>query len=353
MGVIEMIEIRKMEKSEAKEVKKIAQKAFIGVERFFVNTPKEAMVAVVDGKIVGGIIIKRINSGSNKIGYFDTAFVDSNYHDKGVGAKLYESTTKYLWEEGCTSQSALVKDDNVGSWKLFLNNGFTLTTFREGVRVLGLKTMITHYFTTPYFISNGMEFYLTSKDTQVKAKKNSSLNQISMYILINVLLVMVRLIMNPKDFPIFMSAYITLLGSNIIIQYLGTLFTKRKWHFRLNSGGAALVAGLNFLGGIYPMVGNWYPKKYEKTREFKKDMGLIEACGWGSLIFITSVAFTLSSSHSFLYHLATIGAELLIYRIIAIYPMDIFGGRRVYLWSKNIYMILTLLSVGIIWMVLF
>lgn len=348
-----MIEIRRMEQSEAKEVKKIAQKAFIGIERFFVNNPKEAMVAVNNGKIVGGIIIKRINSGGNRIGYFDTAFVDSSYHDKGIGAKLYEATTKYLWQEGCTAQSALVKDDNVGSWKLFLNNGFTLTTFGEGVRTLGLKTMLIHYFTTPYLISNGMEFYLTSKEQQVKPKKNSSLKAIGLYILINILLMMVRMIMNPKDFPIFMAAYITLLVSNIIILYFGTLFTKRKWNFRLNGGGAALVAGLNLLGGIFPMVGNWYPEKYEKTKELKRDMGFIEACGWIGLIGIAVVAFVLSEKHRFLYHLAAIGAEFLIYRIIIVYPMDIFGGRRVYLWNKTLYTILALLSTVMIWIILF
>ena len=196
VGREEMIVIRKMEPSEAGAVKKLGQKTFRGIEKLFVSNPKDAMVAVLDDKIVGGIIIKYIESNGNKIGYFDGAFIDANYHGRGIGGMLYEKTTQYLWEEGCTAQTALVKDDNVGSWKLFLNNGFCETSFLEGVRLLGLRTMMRHYLTTPFFVSNGMEFYLSVAKGQVKPKEIGSLKQIFMFVIANILLILFRFMNN-------------------------------------------------------------------------------------------------------------------------------------------------------------
>lgn len=72
---------------------------------------------------------------------------------------LYKATEDYLWEHGCTAQTAFVKDDNVASWKLFLNNGFSQISFTEGAKNLGLKTMLYFYFETAFFAATGMECY--------------------------------------------------------------------------------------------------------------------------------------------------------------------------------------------------
>lgn len=91
------IAIRKMETHEASAVKKVARRAFSGgIESLFISKPKEAMVAVIDDKIVGGIIIKYTTTKNKKIGYYDVAFVDPDYHNQGVGSLLYEKTTDYL-----------------------------------------------------------------------------------------------------------------------------------------------------------------------------------------------------------------------------------------------------------------
>ena len=196
-----MLIIRKMESAEAPYVKKIAQKAFDGIERFFVSTPKEAMVAVTDDHIVGGIIIKYITCKEEKTGYFDGAFIDPRYQGKGIGSTLYEKTTQYLWEQGCTSLSVIVKDDNVASWKLFLDNGFCSINPAEGIRQLGLAAMLRQYFSTPFFISNGMEYCLARKKREIKPKKTGSANQICLYILANILLFFFCLIQDPQKLP--------------------------------------------------------------------------------------------------------------------------------------------------------
>ena len=106
------MEIRKMKKEEKREVKKIAVKAFSFFEGLFIGTPKEAIVAVIDNKIVGGITYKNID---NSI-YIDFAFVDPKHQGKNIGKELYRETFKQL---NTPIMTALVKDDNVASFKSF------------------------------------------------------------------------------------------------------------------------------------------------------------------------------------------------------------------------------------------
>lgn len=340
-----MITVRKMEPSEAQEVKRIAKRAFaVGIERFFVSNPKEAMVAVVDDKIVGGIIIKYHQYAGSKIGYFDAAFVDPAYHGKGIGSILYEKTTEYLWEQGCTVLSAIVKDDNVGSWKLFLNNGFNRSSLIEAVRQLGLWATILHYFTTPLFASNGMELYLAVKNVDVKSKNSGSMAQIGLYLLANALLFLFSLFSHPQDFPLYFAAYLTLLAGGVVFGYVGTLFSKKQWRYRLNSGGAAMVAFISFIGGVYPMIGNWYPKKYENVKELKKDMGVTALCEWIFILVVTAIAFLLQPTYIFCKCLAYMGSVFLLNKIITFYPFESYGGQRVYQWNKAVYVVLTVVS---------
>ncbi len=343
-----MLEIRKMELSEASEVRKVARKAFSVVENLFLTKPKEAMVAVLDGKIVGGIIIKYISCGINKIGYFDGAFIDPDYHGQGIGAQLYTSTTNYLWEQGCTALAAFVKDDNIASWKLFLNDGFSRVSFFEGVKKLGFMTMLKYYFTTPYFISNGMEFYLAIKDTDLQSKQMNTSKNILLYLLVNALLFLFGWIGSSKNYPIYLAAYLTLLTSGVLFSYIGTLFSNRKWYFRLNSGGAALCAIFNFLGGLFPMIGNWYPQKYENTKGFIKDMGVVSLIDWIALLCITATAFIFSDSHIYIEYVYILGEVLLIFKMIPIYPMESYGGGRLIRWNKWLYGMMSIASGAII-----
>lgn len=332
-----MITIRKMEQDEAQAVRKIAQSAFSGVEKFFVGKPKEAMVAEIDGKIVGGIIIKYLKSKGQKIGYADTAFVDRAHQGQGVGSTLYRETTKYLWEQGCTALSAIVKDDNVGSWKPFLDNGFSRISLLEGVRQLGFWPMVLQYFDAPFFMSNGMELYLATKDGEVREKQNGSARQIALYIFANSVIALFAMLRGQENFPLFLGAYVAMLLGCVLFGFLGTKFTKERWHFRMNSGGAVISAFATAIGGLYPMIGNWYPEKYEKKKEFKKAMGVVAACEWGFVIFAALAGFILRKNHVFFAIIASVGTVFLLYRMIVLYPFESYGGNRVYRWNKGVF----------------
>ena len=62
------------------------------LESLWVGKPKQAVVAVKDGKIVGAILYKFFQSSGRKVGYLDYAFVDPDFHGQGVGGILYKES---------------------------------------------------------------------------------------------------------------------------------------------------------------------------------------------------------------------------------------------------------------------
>lgn len=342
-----MIIIRKMMPEEAVTVRKIAWRAFGIIERLFISKPKEVMVAEVDGKIAGGIIIKYIMTRGRKIGYFDGAFIDPSYQGQGIGRKLYRETTNYLWKQGCDALTALVKDDNAASWKLFLENDFSRVTIGEGCRQLGIVPMLKQYFTTPFWLANGMEFYLVVKEQTAEDKKVRTSQQIGLFLLANILLILPAALWNQSHAMLFMAAYMVLLTGSILGGGIGTFLSKKQWRFRLNSGGAALSFLINLMG-LYPVVGNWYPDEYDNTYECRKAMGMSALGEWLVILVLTIGGVVFQEGSIFYNYLAQLGSTLLFYHILIFYPFETYGGRRVYLWNKGGYGILTLLSIYVI-----
>ena len=78
--------IRAMEPNEALETKKIARKAFGVLERLAVPKPETALVAVLDGTIVGGFVYKFEQAAGNKIGFASFFFTDPSVHGMGIAS---------------------------------------------------------------------------------------------------------------------------------------------------------------------------------------------------------------------------------------------------------------------------
>ncbi len=353
-----MIEIRKIIPSDAAEIKRIMQAAFNLFERIFISAPKDGLVAVLDGKIVGGTIVRCINTGGHKIGYVDGAFIHPDYHANGIGTQLYKATEEYLWQQGCTAQTAFVKDDNVASWKLFLNNGFSQVSFFAGAKTFGLKAMLQFYFATAYFAASGMECYLKMKDTPVQSKAKNSPKNILLYLLANSLCLLFgcvglqAFVGNDKNYFLYIAAFASLLATGVAAAFLGTLFTGRKWHFRLNSGGAVFTAMFGFLGGVYPMIANWYPDQYEKGKQFQKDMAMPALFEWLALLAFTAVSCFFAANNLYCNYVFSLGVLLLVYKLLYIYPFGAMGGARIFQWSKWAFWAMAVLTVGVICLVI-
>lgn len=337
------VTIRTMEPHEAPEVLKIGRRAFTGFESLWVPKPKTALVAVAGDKITGAVLYKIFTANGKKIGYIDYAFIDRDYHHQGIGGQLYRAAMDFLWDQCCDVLTAVVKDDNVGSWGLLLKNGFSRISVPELFRQFGIDGMMKHYFGTPLCIGIGMEYYVALKGEQCPSGKLGSGKQIFSYLFINLLLFLVMLVWGTENMAAFLCAYMIMLAGGILTGYVGTFFSPgRRWDFRLNNGGI-LVCLLVNLGVVYPMVGNWYPDKYEKTPEFKRDMGIQALCGWLFVLIMTVVAI-MAGDHVLLNYLGNIGWMFLFYRMVPIFPFESFGGRRVFEWNRYVYGVMFVLS---------
>lgn len=343
---IQKLIIRPMEKGEEKTVGRLGRKAFDFFEALFIGTPHKAMVAEYEGKIIGAIAYKFISNSKKQIVYIDSAFVDPDYHGMGVGKKLYTETFYYLQEWGCDGMSALIKDDNVGSWKLAMANGFQRVTLAEATRHLGLSQMIRHYFLTPMCIAVGMDFYLLCPDAEVTSKKERP-SQLLTFLLGNMLLTIplwLRLFSKgaAQALP-FVAAYFTILAIFLITRFLGACLSGINYRFRLNNCGGFLSMLLGYWGNVFPMNANWYPEKYENTDTFRKKLALPELIKWGSFVLLSLLGF---AKNAYLQALAQLGSVMLVFLIIPIYPFDAYGAGRIFKYKKGLWLMTLVISIA-------
>lgn len=339
---VSKIIIRKMKNGEEKSIVKIGKKSFSFFEGLFISKPKQSMVAEYDGKIVGSMIYKDLNTNSKKVIYIDEAFVDPNYQGLGIGKKLYEETFKYLWKQGYDVITAFVRDENVGSWKLLVDNGFKKVNLYEVQKQIGILGILKHYIRTPFPFAVGMDFYMINKERNIQEKRDSVLSFLLVNILLNLLLWVTTFYTSTEKMLVYLSAYILILLLFIGLRYLGSSFNKNKWKFRLNNGGSFITILLSFFGNVFPMNANWYPNEYEKTSEFRKKLAIPEIVKWIGFSLLPLLIFKQSL---FLNLVGKIASYYLIFMIIPFYPFESFGGGRIYNYNKKIWFMTCLLSI--------
>ena len=103
---------------DAQAVSRLAVEVFgPGSQIIVPKRPKWAHFAKdANGKIVGGVILKRLGKS---VGIVDFIFVHAKARGQGLGPKLLDIGIKDLDEADCTTQLALVRDDNTASWNMF------------------------------------------------------------------------------------------------------------------------------------------------------------------------------------------------------------------------------------------
>lgn len=343
---IQNVIIRPMEKGEEKTVAKVGKKAFQFIEALFIGTPKKAMVAEYEDKIIGAIIYKYLDTKQQQIVYIDEAFVDPEYHGMGVGKKLYTETFYYLQEWGCDVMTALVKDDNVASWKPFIENGFRRVTFRDAVKAIGFMGMLKQYFCTPFFIAVGMDFYILYPESPVSFKQEGNL-QLLYFLLGNMLLaspMWIWLFLKNTALVLpYMGAYLTLLILLLLTRYAGALWSGEKYLFRLNNGGGLLTAFLSYWGNIFPMNANWYPVTYRNTDEFRRKLAVPELVKWVIFLFLPWLSFT---TNSYLNALASLSCVFLVFLMIPFYPFETYGAGRIYRYKKGLWLLTAVITIA-------
>ncbi len=336
------LEIREMKAQEADTIQKLGRRTFDGLEGLWVPKPKTALVGIIDGEIAGALIYKIIQTKSKIIGYLDYGFVAKKFHNMGIGGKLYAEGTKRLGELGCQNCFAEVKDDNIGSFGLLLKNDYKRASFLEVIKTIGLKAMLKSYFATPTYIACGMETYITPRTNVVYKEKNSTILQILLFLVINVI---VGGFAYEKGINGgFFGALFIYYGGSILVGFIHTIFTKRSWQFRLNNGGLVISLIITAFLAPFPMNAGWYPKKYENTKECTRDLGVNALVKWLYTLVLASLALIVGCSAPVLISLCSISTIFLIYHILAFYPFESIGGKRVLSWNKTLFVVLCIVS---------
>lgn len=332
------IVIRQMRAGEEKEIVKVGRRAFQFFEGLFVVNPKKAMVAEINNKIVGGIIYKYTDKAAKKVAYIDEAFVDPDYHGQGVGRRLYTETFSFLWEQGCDAITALVKDDNVGSWKLFIDNDFKRVTFLQAIKELGFTGLLKQFVKTPTLFGTGMDFYLATKERK-GVEKGSGFGQIVSFLLANLIFLTpawVNLIHKGSgSFKPYFAAYITILLIFAGVRCAGGFFNQDRGKLRFNNCGSLITFLFSFGLGFFPLNFNWYPDKYQNTPGFKRRLAIPELVKWCIFMVLPLLAITDSA---YFKAMAAISCNYLVLMIIPIYPFEALGAGRIYRYNKYIWL---------------
>jgi len=337
-----------MRPDEAQAAQKQARKAFGWLEVLFIPKPKQALVAVLDERIVGGFFYNVKTSSGVTLGDPTFFFVDPALQGQGIGKQLCDAGIRHMWEqEGCDAVATFVRDDNVPSWGALVRNGFVRTSLPKMARALGFGSTAKLFFTTVYGIALGYDYYiaLPEKAATRRYEKKSGAGQVGVYLLLHMLLLAPALIFSEAGLSLA-AAFGIVFAGNVLAGYLGTLFSqKRKWRFR-QPGGGIFICFINAAFGIFfPMCGNWYPARYENTPRFRRDLALNSICSWLFLLAIYFAGFWLLGAYRVLTYAVQLSGILLILRCIPVPPFGPYGGWRVFRWNKAIFVLLAIPSI--------
>ena len=339
--------LREMKDGEQKALQKLGQKSFPLLEGWFVGMPKAAMVAEYEGNAIGCMMYKFVLAGKKKIAYIDQAFVDPAFHGMGVARRLYTETFQHIWEQGCDGITALVKDDNVGSWKPCMNNGFRRVSVPEAVKQLGFGGLLRLCLVTPLALGVGMDFDLVMKDVPLQ-NKQGGIRQALAFFLVNLLFaapLWIRLaVMSPERLVPSLLAFLTVLALLLLPRLLMAVCRREAWRFRFNNCGGLIPFILSLMGNVFPMNANWYPDVYENSSAFLKRMAIPELIKWALFLPLPLLALL---PGLYWRALSQISSYILLFSVLPLYPFEAFGAGRVFRYSKVLWAItaaLTLLA---------
>ena len=344
MSKIMNLTIRTVQPHEVKALKKQAQKAFGLAEGLFLSSVKEAQVAVVDDALVACFAYKIIQSGNKKVGYISLLFTDPAFQGQGIASQICAEGVQHLWALGCDALVTFVRDDNVGSWGSFAKSGFVKASLPQMTGPFGLMGTVKLCWETTYLFSIGHDFYVALRDETDALEKKGGVGQAALQVLLSTLLLDAAFRADAHILYGVLFAALVFAGF-IVAGGLGTLCSRRGWRFRITSGGLLVYAAINFFTG-FPLLGAWYPARYEKTPAFKRDMALPVVTAWMFLLGLAAVAAFMDVP--FAQYFAPVARMLLIFRCLPVAVFDSSGFGRVFQWSKPVAVLLVAASLYLI-----
>lgn len=338
------VKIRPIQKSEISEVQKLGKKCFSKFESLMIPKPEMANVAVLNNQIVGAVLYKVFHYKRFTIGYIDYAFVDQKYNGQGLGQLLYQQTVNQLWDLNCDYISAIVKDDNVTSFTLFQKHKFYRVTALLMVKELGVMNTLKQWIDTPIALALGMEYYIAKKDGSTIGETSHPITRWFLYFLLNLALISIVSLRRDSFSLQYLSAVSIIFIGLSITGYIVSGISRNHWRFRLVEGGSLVHFLVSIFGGFLPFLGNWYPVKYQKSREQTLALAVISLSQWMFIVCLIWITWLIDNTQ-LSYQINQVTTEILILFIIPFYPISIYGSSRIMAWSRWTYALIVFLSI--------
>lgn len=340
------LEIREMKRGEESLAWKTGKPSFGLVEGLAFRKPEQAFLAILDGQIVGmASYLIFPAKDDQRIGYVETGYVKRGYEGKGIGSALYQKATDYLKEQGCETVTATVKDDNVASWKLFENNGYHIIDFLQMLQSYGLIASIRLWAKSSFAIATGFHLWST-----MPAKGSTTIREMGIFMLLNlgILLLVWAFTGNTAGLGWSVCAFALLLAASLLGGAFAVLLSKEVWYFRTAKGGLLISVLVTGLGGIWPIVGRFYPVEYKRTKAFRRSMGLEGLFEWMAILLLVGVAAAFKDQAAICRAVIAMGSNLLLFHSIPVYPFECFGGRRIWDYNKGLSVLTVLISLVVL-----
>lgn len=261
--------IRAIETHECEEAKRLMASCFPSsyFSIFFLD-PSSTLVAIEEGRIVGGINLLVYRTGKLLVGYVGWVYVSDTMRGKGIAKKLYAHAFSFLKAKGCTDILLCIEGDNPASFALVAGNEeFTIMSAPAQLRRFGLGLLKVNRYASRFF---DMGYFLWHRECGQKRTAdplNPSQTHTALSLLATLLISMLfalplALFGRIAYVSILASACMIALRSLILKAFLGkSIFL--SWDTAYFPAIISLVLPFRFPvpGGIYPKGKEWKMNK--------------------------------------------------------------------------------------------
>jgi len=351
--------IRPMRDEEKSTVRDIMRRSFPLVQRWFFSFTPHVLVAEIEGKIQGAIVLK-VSSlpRGRRIGLMYWAFTRPDARGQGVGQRLFDAGIRFLEERDCDEILGCVEGNNTSSSNLLAARGFEILSPGRQLRRWGLHIplvwlKIFHYIDIGHFVwarpGSGR-----ADSAPLQWWNNLAINSLLLFV------VFWRLM--GRDFfdspryweiPLVLGVFFGVreLAMRLVAHGHGLTIRYRTWESALPLG-LVLAAGpacwFPILGSVYPVTPSW------RYRDTIRKLGPVATAGglvllllsWGAWALLRWAAIPPTVT-PLLNLTAMLGSSMAFFDIaLPFFPFVCFNGRRIWDWNRPVWIVLAALAVA-------
>ena len=352
--IMPRVEIRPMTPDEKPAVRRIAHRAFPVLARLFFSWGQTVLVALSEGRLVGGIVLETFAlADGRKVGFVGWVFSDPNARGIGVGQRLIEAALAHFQAVGCHEVLAGVEGHNSSSSKLFATRGFSILPL--GAQWQRYRWQLPKvWWRTLHVVDVG--HFLWSRPPA--ADEGHPVTQWWVTLLVNVLMAWIALrawvVAGWFASVLAAGAVLVLLtvrwaGMRLAARAQGLEVRYRAWE----SGFPLSLMIALALRGVYPVPGSLYPVGHDwRYREMVPQLGRMALAGVIGPLALLWLAKALASCFPVaqaLPSLYAVGFPLLVVDVLTpFFPLACYNGRRIWDWSRPLWAVLAAVVVALI-----